>query len=360
MRLFKYFILIAILASSCRSGVPYSYDYTPTLLHVNSYKQHDSIGFNMATELPKLLYSKILSGDVPIWDSPDKQVRVEKGDFMEMEQRARVPFVENPDLFIHQVWNLYKRSFSAGTMGFTFTTVGKDNSRISYGFVDAADVIVLMKDRNIPCNANGTHELSYWNALESMRFEFNLVQFGNNDFKDNPLKSFKIKDQAIKHKRIHRSFYAMPLTKEIEYKVTDPAITSNKENKILYDAINKAINDNKQIVLNAGGASFLSHLVMANWKVDQVIVVEKWTKQPYLPLQELREIKLFINGGLIRLGPSQIKDMGMRITFQQPEEFLSGKSFNFIVQRINSQEIAAHESEQYYNALLTQDWNKIK
>lgn len=339
--------------------LPVEYDYTPALLHLDRYKQPDSLGFNLVEEIPKLLYAKILSKDVAIWDSPEKKVQISVENFLQMEKSAKSPFVGSSDLFMHQLWRIYKHNFFFTTVGFSFSGETKQGRKITYGFVDAGDIISLLRGANIPNNANGTHYLSYWDALNSMRYSFNLVQFGKFDFKDNPSFSFQLKEQALSSPRIKRQLYRIGTDKEIEYRIINPEISSNTQNRAIYSSFNTFVNQNKQTILNAGGSDFLSHLTIANWKVDMVIVKERWSKYKNIPFQELLGIQLFINGKSVYLEKMDIDEMGIKINLQGCEEFLSEKGFTFILQRINSQEIMAQESEYYYKALLNKDWNKL-
>lgn len=353
-------LLISLFFISCGSQLPIGYDYTPVLLHLDKNKQHDSIGFNLASEIPKLLYGKILSNDVPLWESPDKKLRIDKETFLEMERSARNPFVESNNFFIYQVWRIYKRSFSFGVIGFSFSGVTREGRKISYGYVDAIDVMSLMKDRNIPCNVNGSGYLSYWDAIHSMAYDFNLVQFGTEDFKDAPQKSFELRDQAIKNPKVRRDLYEIRRDKEIVYRVVAPDITTNVNNKAIYTVLESFVNDNKQTILNAGGSEYLSHIANNHWKIDNIIIKEKWSKFNNLPFQELQTIQLFIAGKPIYLGKRELQEMGVKIKLQGPEEYFSGKEFDFVLQRINSEEIKATQSEKYYKSLLTNEWNNIK
>ncbi|MFY0643072.1 MAG: hypothetical protein JXR19_01245 [Bacteroidia bacterium] len=335
------------------------YDYTPVLLHLDKDRQADSLGYNIVKEIHRLVYAKILSEDIALWSSPSKQVQIDKHSFMEMEKSAFVPFVESKHFFIHELWRIYKRSFSFGVIGFSFTGETKGGRKINYGYIDANDVILLMQDRNIPNNANGSTDLSYWDALHSMHFDFDLVQFGTDDFKEKPMRSFMLKDQAIVSNKIKRNLYPIIPAKLIEYKIISPDHSASAENAVAYKSLETFINENKQIILNAGGTAFLSHFNVPKWNLDNIIVVEKWTKYNQLPFQELLEIQLFIDGKSVTLGKEELEDLDVKINLMGIEEYMTDKSFLFILQKVNDQEIAAHESEQTYKALFSKEWNKI-
>ena len=352
-------VLLLLALTACKSNVPIGYDYTPVLLHLDKNKQADSIGYNLASEIPKLLYGRILSGDIALWGSPDKKVQISTEAFLDMEKTAKTPFVESQNFFIHEVWRIYKRNFSFGVLGFSFAGETRSGRKINYGYVDATDVIALMRDRNIPCNANGSGYLSFWDALHSMTFNFNLVQYGKDDFRKDPLRSFALKDQAITSKKTKRKLYQIRLDKEIEYRILPPKINSNENNTVLYTSLERFINDNKHIILNAGGSEHFSHIATKPWKIDNIIVTEKWSKFNNLPFQELLKIQLFIEGKPIVLRKRDLDEMDVKINLQGTEEYLSGKAFDFVIQRINSQEISAKDSEKFYGALLAKQWNKL-
>ncbi len=352
-------LALCLILFACKSRLPNAYDYTPVLLHLDKYNQHDTLGFNLATEIPKLLYSRILSEDIALWASPSKQIKIDKEDFLRMEKSASVPFVESQHFFIHEVWRIYKRNFNFGVLGFSFTGESRTGRKINYGYVDANDVILLMRSRNIPSNANGSSDLSYWDALHSMNFDFDLVQFGKEDFKENLIRSFQLEDQALKNPKIRRKLTTIPKKKRIEYRILNPKLNSNPENKILYNAFEQFVNDNKQIILNAGGSDFLSHLMFVDWKIDQVVVTEQWTRFNKLPFQELQQIQLFIEGKPIGLLRADLEELDVKIKLQGVEEYLSGKEFSFNLLKINDQEIQPQESDDFYRALWENDWNKL-
>ncbi len=362
MHLHKILLSIIVLLAACKStsSLPKNYDYTPVLLHLSSVKQADSIGFNLVKELPQLLYPKLLTGDLPLWENSNKEVQITKNSFAEKEKQAISPFVGSNDLFIHEVWKIFKSNFEFGVLGFSFAGKTKFGEKINYGFIDAADIINLLKTTNIPCNANGSSTLSFWNALQSKQFHFNVVQFGKEDFKTNRTLAFELRDQAIKSDKIYREFYKIELDKEIEYKILHPNINSNEENANLYFTVQKLVNSNKQTILNAGGDEYFTHLMFVPWKIENIIVKERWTKYNNIPFQELLTVQLFIDKHSITLNKRQLEELNLKMNLQGIEEYLSEKSFSFILQRINSQEIAPQEADKYYKALRNNNWNKIK
>lgn len=361
MHLFKKIIPILILAG-CATGtkLPKSYDYTPALLHASASKQTTDIGFNIVNEIQALVYPRLLTGDIPLWENSDKKIQITKERFIQLEKTANRPFVASNDLFIHQAWQLFKRNFDFGILGFSFSGVTKSGAKLNYGYIDAVDVIDLMRSQNIPNNANGNSSLTFWNALLSNSYQSNLVQFGRNDFRTNPQLAFQLKFQATEDPKIYRDFYQIIPAKEIEYKVLSPTINSNSQNELFYKILEQALNANKQIVLNADKSEHFMYLSTKYWKLDNITITETWTKKNNLPFQQLKGIEIFTEGHSVFLPKSSLDELNIKINLQGVEEYITEKSFSFLLQRINSQEIAPREAEAYYTALRNNNWNKIQ
>jgi hypothetical protein len=65
--------ILTILGCQSSKSIPKSYEETPVLLHLSASKQADSVGFNLVRALPELLYAKLLTGDIAIWENSDKK-----------------------------------------------------------------------------------------------------------------------------------------------------------------------------------------------------------------------------------------------------------------------------------------------
>ena len=363
MHLYKGIVLGLLIVVGCipskRSNTSKNYDVTPVLLHVRSTKQTDSIGFNIVQGIAELLYPRIMTGDIPLWGHSSKEFVLGPTQISKMEKRALSPFVSGTDIFIHEYWKLFKRNFDFSVQGISFTSMGKDGKIIDYGYIDGPDIISLLKSEQIPTNANGPAELTYWDALHSNTFGFNLVQFGANNFRNDPRMSPALKYQALYDKRVFRKFYQLESTKRIIYRVLPPRINSNVENAAFYNSIEKYVNANKQTILNAGGDAYFSHIFLKHWIIDNITVKESWSKYKNIPRQNLDELILFIDNHAIALSSKQLREMDVLVNLQGLEEYLSEKRFDFLLEQINNQEIQPQESEILYEALLHKPWNKI-
>lgn len=361
MRLLSSLIIVLVVFQGCKTGYqpPKSYDYTPVLLHASKKKQDDSIGYNIVSGMYAMLYPRILTGDLPIWENSEKNKRIAKETFVQLEKQTVLPFVESNNLFIHEAWQIFKRNFNFGILGFSFTGITKTGRRVNYGYIDAADVIELLKNRTVEANANGNGYLTYWDALNTKTYHFNLVQFGNDNFKDNPIRAFQLKAQAMVDEKIIRDFYAVAEEKKVQYRILSPLINSSVENKQFYKALELFINNNRQLLLNTGGASAISHLDLSKLELKNVVVQEKWTKKEQLILQQLEFIEVFVGRGSVKLSKEVLQENDLRINLQGIEEYLTEKTFAFSIQQINNQEIAARDAADYYERLKHNNWKNI-
>ncbi len=330
------------------------------MLYVSKDLQHDSIGFNFVAELQELVYPRLLTGDLPLWENPNKEIIVSKERFAQIEKGAAKPFVQSSNLFIHEIWQIYKKNYDFATLGFSFTGQSKYGKSINYGYVDIIDILDLLKSTPIPSNANGSSTLTFWNALHSKAYNFNLVQFGDESFKEDQVLALRLKHQAITSDKVLRELYQIEDVKSIEYKVLQPNINSNEENASFYSTFEKFVNENKQTILNAGGDAHFDHLMFVPWKIEAIEVAEEWRRYNSIAFQQLTRVSLFIDGHSITLNSKQLEELNIKINLRGLEEYLSEKSFDFVLQKVNDEEIAPNKSRLYYEALLNNNWNNIK
>jgi hypothetical protein len=353
-----YRILFIFLASTgtwgCKSqfSLPSKYEIKPALLHLSKVDQPDSIGFNLVTSFHKLLHKRIQNGDIALWKTSKKKILVNKTQFRSLEKLAKTNFINNNDFFIHEYWQLVGKEFNFSVQGFSFIGKSKIGKPISYGFIDAADVIGLLKNIKIPTTHHGPSDMSYWNAIHSKSFDFNLVQFGKKDFKSNPELSVLLKNQACYSKKVRRNFYIPDPSKRVGYKIIPPSINMNIENRNIYLEIENSLNDNKQVIHNINNEPIKPQDMFKSWTINTIRVTEKWTTFKNIPLQELENIQLEINGENYSLNNQQIEEMGLIINLQGISEYLSEKNFDFIIEKVNDENILPQNSEDMYQKLL--------
>ena len=351
-RLLIFFVISSFWGCKTQSNLPSKYEIEPVLLHLASVDQPDSIGFNLVSSIHKLIYPLIQNGDIALWKTSKKKELVNKSQFLKIEESYDTRFVNSNDLFIHEYWQLIGKEFDFLVLGFSFVGKTSIGEPVSYGFVDAADVIGILKSIKIPTTHQGPSNMSYWNAIHSKQFNFNVVQFGNNDFKSNPELSVLLKNQACYSRSINRNFYVPEKSRRVIYKIISPNINSNLENKKIYTETESGINDNKQVILNITKKSVEPQDIIKPWSINSIRVIEKWSNYKNIPLQELEYLLLEINGKNYKLNKQEIEEVGLSINLQGISEYLSEKNFDFIIEKVNSESIPPQKSESMYTKLL--------
>ena len=351
-RLFLIFIIGSFLGCKSPSSLPSKYEMKPVLIYLSAIDQPDSVGFNLVESLQKLLYPLIQNGDIALWKTSKKNELINKIQFLELEKSIKTPFIKSNDLFIHEYWQLVGKEFDFMVRGFSFVGKSLYKEPVSYGFIDAVDVIGILKSVKIPTSHQGYSDISYWNAIHSKAFNFNIVQFGKKDFKINPESSILLKNQACFSKSVKRNFYKPKKSKRITYKIISPTINSNIENKKIYTETESGINSNKQIILNINKKLFDPNYLIKYWKINTIRIVEKWSNYKNIPLQELEYLIIEVNGKDYKLSRQQIEELELSINLQGIYEYLSEKNFDFIIEKINSESISPQKSEEMYIKLI--------
>lgn len=351
-RLFILFIIGSFFGCKSPSSLPSKYEMEPVLIYLSAIDQPDSIGFNLVESLNKLLYPRIKNGDIALWKTSSKKELINKIQFSELEKSSNKPFIKSNDLFIHEYWQLIGKEFDFMVRGFSFIGKSSNGEPVSFGFIDAVDVIGILKSVKIPTSNQGYSDISYWNAIHSKAFNFNIVQFGKKDFKINPESSVLLKNQACYSKSVKRNFYKPEKSKRITYKIISPSINSNVENKKIYTETENGINSNKQIILNINKKPFEPKDLIEYWKINTIRVIEKWSNYKNIPLQELEYLIIEVNGKDYKLSRHQIEELELSINLQGISEYLSEKNFDFIIEKINSETIPPQKSEEMYIKLI--------
>lgn len=362
MHFFKTILISGFLftAISCGSQKIFRYDYTPVLLHLTAKDQPKPIGFNLPKEIPILLYDPIVNGIIPLWKDPSKSQKISVERFLILDQQSVAGFKNVQNVFFHEHWSIVKKLFSPEISGISFIGNTKDGSVVSFGFIDIEDVFPFFTKNVIPNNANGNAGVTYWEAIKSRKFSYNLVQFGKDDFKSNPTRSFELMNQAEFNPKLKRNHYVIPERKKIVFNVVRPKITSNTDNELLFSKIKKGLLDHPHILFNQLKVKSLEQtLGEKKYDISMIEIAEIWSNENNYRMQNLSSIILTLDDEIIELTKSDIEEMNIEIKNVSLEEFIGYKSFDFMITKINHQSIKPVDSKYYYNALLTNKWYQI-
>lgn len=337
------------------------FDYTPAIIQINKHKQNDTVGFNIVEGCYKLFYKYILDETVKLWDSPAKKMQISPKALQALEVQNDLEFREVEDLFIYEYWKLYKKDFEFQVLGFSFFARNKDNQKVNFGYIDAADVQALLSQVVIPTNINGSMNLSYWHAVMSKQYFFNIAKFGNVDLVKNPSAAFDIKNDIFNSKKIRTNCYVITPTKEVEYFVL-PGLDSASGNFWICNAIESYYNLNRNEYFNETPTPAISYLdIDTKLRVTRVDVSEVWVRGDknqitYTP----QKIRIYINEmPMPEMSISELNAKSVLVQFKPIVEFLKEKEFKYTLKRVNYEAIYGYEADEIKSALYTKDWNKI-
>lgn len=353
MRLFSALIISLLFASKSFAG----FDYTPVLVHLSKAGQHDTLGFNLVDKISSLMYRKIMSGEVQLWDSPQKQVKITPDALAAIERSTLTRMTDCKDLFLNEIWRQERREFEINIIGFTFINEGAGDQKVLYGFVDATELTELLKSTVIETNANGPANLTYWDALYSKIYPFNIVQFGKNNFQQNMAESLELQQQLFRNPKMNSNAVKLANTKEIDLSI-QPGFS---QNKALIDALNLYFNQNKEVFFNLGGDEILTHLnPSANIRISGIQMTELRTLKNGLESTYIKRFTILVDGKALRpLNNEELEALGITVELRPLKEFLSLHEYQHTFTRINHQEVLFHESPKFQQSLKTGPWNRL-
>ncbi len=361
IQLKKSLLFIAVLSFSCAASGA-GFDYTPTIIQINKHQQNDTVGFNLVEGTYSLFYKYVLDGTVTLWESPAKKVQISPKALQSIEQQNDLDFRKSEDLFVYEYWKLYKKDFEFQVLGFSFFARNEQRVKVNFGYIDAADVQALLSRVVIPTNINGSTNLSYWHALMSKSYQFNIAKFGKVDLVKNPSLAFDLKRDIFNSKKIKTNCYVITPTKEVEYFVY-PGIDSSSGSYWLCRSIEAYYNDHRNEYYNETPNPGVSYLdINTKLKVTRIDVSEVWMKNnmnqiTYTP----QRIRIYMNDvAMPEVSIAEISAKNILVQFRPINEFLKEKEFKYTLKRVNFEPIYGYEADEIKTALYTKDWNKIQ
>jgi hypothetical protein len=337
-----------------------AYTEVPVLLHLDISKQQDTFGFNLTAKLPAFLYSLIEQEQITLWDSPMKKVKITKESLAAIEKGSGTEMSRTHHLFLYELWSTSRTRTSFVVLGFGFVNESR-GGKISYGFVDAQEAFPFLVKSMIDVNVNGPAKLSFWQAITSRRYHFNLVQFGNKNFASESEKSFQIRDRAFNKKKEIIGSYQVPNNKNIQYFIEPDPNDSLEIGNVFFQEIQRYLNSNREILLNIGGSRYYDYRYRSEVVVTRIEVNETWTKTPYGFVQyDIQGITIFVNNKkLDPISLDLLMGFGILYQYKTAEDVLKDKKFKYVLSRMNSTLISELDSEKYLKALAKYSWSQV-
>jgi hypothetical protein len=355
---FRHLILLLLLLSGTGNA------QIPVILRVSAAEQSDTTGCNFVRELTRITYDAILSGKAKLWNSPTHEIQIMGSSLKEIERTSGTLFTEQEVVFIYEYWTNQNKELKSTTSGFLFANKTKLGDEVEYGYVEYNDLQEFFMRERVRTNANGNFNANLASYLSSKNYNYNFLQFAGKVI-DNVTDSRKIRDDFIGGLKFNISAFAM---NEVPQKMvtwtldlsTDVSMLKSANGNLLLSSIEKFLRGNEEVFYNLGGDQILNHIQKGKWKVNKIEVNELWKKISGQVMFDPTEVVIYINDKpLLPIPYRDLVKMEVKVEELGWVDFIRLKNFNYVIRKINSQEIVRSEAYMYQKAFFEADWNKI-
>ena len=336
-----------------------SFEPTNVLITLKKSSQADSIGYNLPSEFAKFLYPKIMDGTISLWDGPLKEIRITADALKEIEQSSQKKFSSGDYFLIHEIWTLAKRTLDTKTIGFTFLTIN-ESGKVTYGYIDYKDIMVLLDKNFIPANANGFLNTTFREAIQNKEFNFSITIFGSDDFKADPSKAFEIQNQLFNNSsiKIYTPSKDIARYKSLTYEVFK---NDNENNDSLFLALSLYFRNNLEQFFNLGGdqsVSFINKEPEIN--ITKLKLNELYKTYKGQVTSEITSIQFYVNGKYLPPNDlATLRKTEVNIKSQTSENFILEKKYDLTITSINSEEINNRNSFELIKKINEGNWKQL-
>lgn len=336
----------------------------PVILRVTAAEQSDTNGCNFVRELSRISYNAVMSGKARLWNSSAKDFQVYPQSLASIEKSTGVSFKDQEVVFLYEYWTNTGDELKSTTTGFLFSGKSARGEDVEFGYIEYQDLQSVFIQERVLSNVNGNHNTSLENLLLSKKFNFQFLQFAGRVI-NNVNDSRKIRDEYIGAKRFNPGAFTQNEVPQksviwtLDYSVDQAMKKSAEGNKLLL-AVQDYLKENEEVFFNLGGDKVPAAHTKAKWKVTRIEVEELWKKINNEVLFDPLTLTIYVNDSALSTIPYRdLLKMEIKIEEIQFMDFLRLKSFNFVIRKINQEDILRSESYLYSKALLESDWNKV-
>ncbi len=353
-----------LIAFSLMVGASNTYaDGIPVVLVAKSSEQVDTTGCDIVKEITRIIYQELSENRLRIWDSQQKEIAFSIATIQSLEKSAGIRFMDQETMYIYERWTQMKREVNTSTIGFYFAHKDKKGNETVFGYVEYVDLQPVFAKTKIQSNASGNYSTTFETLLKSKNFNYQILQLGNkvmktaNEAQENRL-SF-IGNRIFNESTL--GYY--PPDKSITYFIDH--ITGGEDGASLNGVrITKLLEEyfirNMEVYYNMGGDRITSHLNRNKIKVTKVVVNEIWRKVGSEILYEPRNVTVFVNdSALNEINGRNIGEFEFRYGEYDLFGFIRTREFNYVITKINSEEVELKDSYLFQKGLLTVEWNRL-
>ena len=336
----------------------------PVILRVAAAEQADSIGCNFVRELCRISYDAILSGNVKLWNSSNKEFHIIAQSLKEIDASANTSFLNQEVIFIYEMWTHSNKELKSATSGFLFSNRNSKGEDVEYGYVEYTDLQEFLMRERVITNANGNFNSNLASFLNAKNYNYQFLQFAGTVI-NNVTDSKKIRDEYIGNLLFNVSAFSMNQVPQklvvwtLDKSTEAPSEKVNNGNDLLA-AIGEYLKNNQEVFFNLGADKLSNFTQKTKWKVTKIEVNELWKKVGAELLYDPLGLIIYINDApLTEIPYKDLLKIEVKINEQQLIDFIRSKNFNFVIRKINQQQITRSQAYLYQKALVQSPWNKV-
>jgi hypothetical protein len=354
------FVLLGVLTTAWAKKPANSYTDKPVLLYVSAENQPDTMGFNIATQLPELIYALLLQEKITLWDSPKKSIKISAEALQSIEKNTKSEFTKTKSIFMNELWTSSKRKTSFFIVGISFMNESV-KGKVSYGYVDLAEASPFLEKEYVKTNQNGSAFVNFMQALYSRRYLYTLVQFGEENFRENINLAEKIKEDAFGNHKKQVSIFKLQDVKNVVYSIRHNPAEKDGGGVLMFDGFEKILSENRELFFELGAHQFFNFKTYkSELAVTRIEVEEIWRKKGDDIITTPISITLYVNNKKLNsISISELRKMQTNLSLKFVEDILLEKPYEIDFVRINRAFIKPEESDKYLNAIKEHSWTQI-
>ena len=336
----------------------------PVILRVTAAEQADSIGCNFVQELCRITYDAILSGNVKLWNSSNKEFHIIAQSLKEIDASANTSFLNQEVIFIYEMWSNSNKELKSTTSGFLFSNRNSKGEDVEYGYVEYTDLQEFLMRERVVTNANGNFNSNLASFLNSKNYNYQFLQFAGKVI-NNITDSKKIRDEYIGNLRFNISAFSLNEVPQklvvwtLDKSTEAPSEKVNHGNELL-TAINEYLKNNQEVFFNLGADKLPNFTQKTKWKVTKIEVNELWKRVGGDILYDPLGLIIYINDTpLSEIPYKDLLKLEIKVNNLLLINYIRLKDFNYVIRKINQQEITRSQSYLYQKALIQSPWNKL-
>lgn len=337
-----------------------SQEEVPALVSLDIYEQADTLGFNLVSSIPALLYDGVHNGSITLWDSPKKEINMSGSFLKQLEEANQTDFSIQHYIFLHEVWYTNKRETMFRIVGFSFVGMNKaDSTKFNYGYIEMKEIENLLRSNFIPVNINGYYQTTYYDALYHRDYEFNLLQLGPVYFKDYKV-ALKNKNKYFNPKKKIITYNPLVQRKFVACRLDSSICARSADAQELLNAFTAHYTANREEFLNAGGDKIFSHLqTRYPVVITRVEFSSVWRKEKRFIYAE--PDYLLVYAGNVMLDTLYMKNLDTweeQVSFKRVAQIIRDNAYDVLITQINETPIDPQDSKRFLEALRYYPWHK--